>query len=58
MITSDEYHLPLVERRMIVTRFWKLVKSTKFDVQAYRLLRDEISNLDRQIEALKKNTII
>ncbi|KAJ6222023.1 hypothetical protein RDWZM_000568 [Blomia tropicalis] len=58
MITSDEYHLPLVERRMIVNRFWKLVKSTKFDVQAYRLLRDEISNLDRQIEALKKNTII
>lgn len=39
---------------MVINKFWKLVKSENFDVRRYRLLRDEITSVEKQIGALRK----
>ena len=54
IVTSEEYIVPAVERRMAISKFWKLIKSQQFDVHTYRLLRDEIAKLDKQIKMLRK----
>ena len=52
MITSEEYLVPTVERRLVVDRFWKLAKTNNFDAETYRQLRERILKLDKQISKL------
>ena len=57
IVTSEEYIVPMVERRMAISKFWKLVKAENFDVRRYRLLRDELALVDKQIRALRKENL-
>lgn len=58
IITSEEYVLPMVERRMVIKKFWKLVKAENFDVRQYRMMRDELISVEKQIRALRKENFV
>ncbi|XP_027198165.2 mitochondrial calcium uniporter isoform X2 [Dermatophagoides pteronyssinus] len=53
IITSEEYVVPGVEKRMIAARFWKLAKSRQFDVKQYKQLKEEIKQLEKRIGKLR-----
>lgn len=58
IVTSQEYVVPMVEKRMILRRFWKLASNEKFDISQYRLLRKELLFTERQIKRLKESSLL
>lgn len=43
----------MVEKRMIVASFWRLVRANNFDVRLYRALKDELNAVEKQIRKLQ-----
>ncbi|CAG2101330.1 unnamed protein product [Medioppia subpectinata] len=53
IVTSQEYLVPSVERRLTINKFWKLAQKQNFDVTQFRALRQQIKQLDEKILRLK-----
>ncbi|XP_054167242.1 calcium uniporter regulatory subunit MCUb, mitochondrial-like [Oppia nitens] len=53
IVTSQEYLVPSVERRLTISKFWKLAQKQNFDVNKFRKLREQIKQLDEKILRLK-----
>ena len=54
IVTSQEYVVASVEKRMILSKFWKLVNAQQFDIGKYRMLRADLQKVERQISKLRQ----
>jgi hypothetical protein len=52
-VTSQEYLVPSVERRLTISKFWKLAQKQNFDVTKFRKLKEQLKILDEKILRLK-----
>ena len=48
VMTSQEFMLPLAEKRAVQERFWKLVKKHNFNVQEFKRLRKQLLALEQR----------
>jgi len=52
-MASQEYNLPLAEKRMFINRFAKISKKRSFDIRQFKNLHQQIKHLDQKIFQLK-----
>lgn len=50
IMTSQEYMLPLVERRVVQNKFWKNIKKQNFNVDEFKRLREQLVTLEQQMQ--------
>lgn len=53
IVTSQEYLVPSVERRLTISKFWKLAQKHNFDVTNFRKIREQLKVLNERIIRLK-----
>ena len=49
VMTSQEYMLPIVERRMVQSRLWKNVKKNNFDVNGFKQMRERLLSVEERL---------
>ena len=56
IVFSQEFMLPLAEKRAVQERFWKNVHKRGFDIEQFKRLRRKLLNLDRKTTEAKLAT--
>lgn len=54
IVTSQEYLIPSVERRLTISKFWKLAKMYNFDVTKFHQLKNQVKMIDEKILKMKE----
>ncbi|KAI1303074.1 Calcium uniporter protein, mitochondrial [Halotydeus destructor] len=55
IMTSQEYMLPMVERRFVQTQLWKHVKKSNFNIEEFKKMRQDLLTLEQKMKKSKVN---